>query len=180
MLQNLTYKKKNKILLVTGAILCLVIYVVAISETVELRNLCANLKTQVQLSEGGSQRVAVYERRLNVIENKLRLSQFQGKQEEVQQALLSTVTNYCQSNGLLLREFPSTILNEESDFVIQTNRFVVEGPFVKSLDLLYQLEQKKKLGKVSSVNFQIKKDYKTKTQTLATCVYVQNVKREKT
>ncbi len=179
MLENLSYKKKNKFLLYGGLLLLFLLYALFISDTIELHAVCSSLTGQVQMAQGAPEKVRIYEGRLTEMEKQLGMEQVQAKEGEVEQALLSTVANYCQGNGLVLREFPSTEQSAENDFKVQTNVFVVEGGFVKLLKLVYLLEQKQKLGKVSSVDFSSKKDYKTGLFALTAKVYIQNVKGQK-
>ena len=180
-LQSLTYKKKNTFLLYGSLLFAFVFYLMFVSDTLEIRSACSSLKQQLELAQDAPQKVVVYENRLKKMESQLGITATgtDSLNGDVQQALLNTVTNYCQSNSLILREFPSAIQNRENDLSVQTNIFVVEGGFVRILKLLYALEQEKTLGKVGSVDFQSRKDYKTQTFALSAKVFIQNLKKQK-
>jgi len=100
------------------------------------------------------------------------------KGQNTAQTLLELVTNYCKNNHAVLREFPETNTNNQEGLMIETNRFVVEGNFSALLNLVYLLEQKNKLGKISSAVYQVKKDFKTKNKMLIVTIYLQNVKKQ--
>ena len=99
------------------------------------------------------------------------------KGQNTAQELLEFVTNYCQTNRAVLREFPETILADQGNLLIENNWFVVEGEFSTLINLVYTLEQKVKLGKVTSARYQLKKDLKSKQMALTTTIYIQNVKK---
>ncbi|MGZ4058661.1 MAG: hypothetical protein ACXVPU_06530, partial [Bacteroidia bacterium] len=92
--------------------------------------------------------------------------------------LLELITGYCQVNNTVLREFPKTIIFEKGDILIETNRFVVQGSFQSLLNLIYTLEQKSKIGKVASVEYQIKKEIKDKKILLTASIFLQNIKKK--
>jgi hypothetical protein len=61
--------------------------------------------------------------------------------------------------------------------LVETSMFVVEGNFSNLLNLIYILEQKHPVGRVSSVSFQSKRDLKTLQLTLSATIYVQSIKK---
>lgn len=93
------------------------------------------------------------------------------------QSLLELVSNYCQNNNLVLREFPEVLNSYKNDFNLSTQMFVIEGDFASLLQLVYTLEQKVKLGKVSSVDYTLRKNNTTKKMALTATVYLQNLKK---
>lgn len=100
------------------------------------------------------------------------------REENKNEALLSLITGYCQSNHAVLREFPQTTVNEDGDLSVETNRFTIAGNFSTLINLVYLLEQKYNLGKVASVNYQLKKDFKTQEMQLTANVFLQNIKKK--
>jgi hypothetical protein len=182
MFRNLTYKQKNRALLIAIVLLALVSYRMGLRNTIRVYAGINLLKEQLTLADNAPQKVAGLQARLAGMDQVLGRSQSEWTPSEkadtsVQQTLLGVVTAYCQKNHVALREFPKTIRKIQGEYQVETNFFVVEGGFIKLLELLYLLEQKNRVGKVASVNFITKKDYKTKALNLNAIIYVQNVKK---
>ncbi len=144
MFKNLTYRKKNKWLVVGLILFAFFSYKMACQQMMSIDHVL-----------GTSQRADT----------------------NVQQQLLGIVTDYCQKRDVVLREFPKTIQKTQEDYLVETNIFTVEGDFIKLLELVYLLEQKSRIGKIASVNFLSKKDFKTKSLALTATIYLQNVKK---
>ena len=175
MLQQLTYKKKNLVLLGGAVLFALVIYFSAINKTIDLYSQCDQLEEQLLLAENASGQLAQLQNELQEIESIF--SDGEEANNNYQQLLMETVSNYCFKNKVVLREFPTpTVLNEQ-DFSVETNMVVVAGNFTDLLKLAYLLEQKNKTGKIASLQFQTKRDYKTKQIALTANIYLQNVKK---
>lgn len=175
MLKNLTYKKKNRLLAAALVLFAWVIYSYAISDTVAAWKACSEMEERTAKAAGAPVQNAVLRKQLEEMDRLIGSGAYAGG--DVQQALLGIASAWCQEKGVLLREFPQTIFSEEKDLRIETNVFTVEGDFKKLLGLVYELEQKQKVGKLASVNFQMRKDPKTKTKNLTVTIYVQNVKK---
>lgn len=163
-------------MLFAGSLLLLVIlYQAQLKPTYLLHNKCDMMIKQIALAKDAPMRVAFLKKQQMEFDHVLGISQ--NDSINSQQMLLGTITNYCQQSNVLLKEFPKTIAKQEKDYLIETNYFTVEGEFVKLLKLCYQLEQKNKIGKLASVNYLLKKDYKTQIDFLTATVYIQNVKK---
>ncbi len=100
------------------------------------------------------------------------------REENMNEALLSLITTYCQSNHAVLREFPETTVTQDGDLSVETNQFMIGGNFFTLINLVYLLEQKYSLGKVAAVNYQLKKDFKTKEMQLTATIFLQNIKKK--
>jgi hypothetical protein len=175
MLKGMTYRKKNRLLLITGALLLLLTYMLSIRKTIEISREVTELQSQFELSSEAPGKIAQLEKQLKEIDQTLGSGPKAG---EVQQALLGFVTGYCQLENVTLREFPKAVYKEENDLVVETNMLTIEGDFIKLLKLVYLLEQEQKLGKISSVRFFLKKDTRTRTTALNACIYLQNIKKK--
>ena len=55
---------------------------------------------------------------------------------------------------------------------------MIGGNFSTLINLVYLLEQKYNLGKIASVNYQLKKDFKTKEMQLTATIFLQNIKKK--
>lgn len=174
MLQGLTYRKKNKLLLVAGALLLLLTYALSIRRTIAIYREAAALQVQFDLSSETPAKIVQLEKQLSEVDHVLTSESRAGN---VRQVLLGVVTGYCSSENVILREFPGAVYQEKKDFAIETNVFTIEGSFAKLLRLVYLLEHEQKIGKASSVKFFIKKDIRTGATALVATVYLKNIKR---
>jgi len=176
MLNNLTYKQKNRALMVILALLIPLSYNMAFKKTWELYGECKETEEKLELAADAPSKMAGIKKRLQEIEA------IAGKQQDsrqpAQQKLLGIITAWCQENRLVLKEMPNAINTAENDLLVETNVFEIEGSFSKLLNLIYQLEQKNNAGRVASVNFKTRKDYKTRQLILSATIYIQNIKKK--
>jgi hypothetical protein len=138
----------------------------------------SELERQALIAKNSPQKVNQLNAELANIENKI--GNINLDSSNVQQTILGLVTNYCQKNNVVLREFPSSITQQENDITIETNYFSVEGDFLRLLQLVNSLEQHSEIGKITSTHFKSKKNIKTKSVELTMTVYVQNFKKSST
>jgi len=175
MFKNLTYRKKNKWLVVGLILFAFFSYKMAFQNTISVYSDVQKLEAQLRLAQDAPQKVNQLRQQMMSIDHVLGTSQ--RADTNVQQQLLGIVTDYCQKRDVVLREFPKTIQKTQEDYLVETNIFTVEGDFIKLLELVYLLEQKSRIGKIASVNFLSKKDFKTKSLALTATIYLQNVKK---
>lgn len=176
MFENLTYKRKNGLLAVTSILLLLVVYSLGINKTIKAHHEYSESEKKMKIAENAPQMAAQLEKELILMDIKLGNQSTPG--QNTSENLLSLITNYCQNNHAVLREFPQTTIANQGDMIIETNQFVVGGSFATILKLVYILEQKHKVGKVASVKYQLKKDFKTKEMLLTATVFIQNIKKK--
>jgi hypothetical protein len=173
---QLTYKKKNQVLLVIAVILLFIAYQFAIKKTMAAHTDVVNAEQQMELAANAPMMAAQLEKELMLMDAKIGADSL--KEKNAGQELLELVTNYCQQNNAVLREFPETINTPQEKLMVETNWLVVAGDFATLINLVYILEQKSKLGKVTSVQYQLKKDLKSKELVLTATIYIQNVKKK--
>lgn len=174
MFKNITYKKKNKLLLIGVVLLIIVLYNFAFKKTILAYSDCKNAENQIAIAANAPMMVAQLKKQLLRIEETIGTNETNNKSE---QALLELVTNYCQSNSAVLNEFPKSTFANQGDLIIETNRFVIQGNFSTLIKLVYLLEQKEKMGQLASVHYQLKKDIITKKNALFVTIYLQKVKK---
>ncbi len=151
-------------------------YAFGIKKTFAAYTDCMTAESQIELAANAPVQAAQLEKQLLQIDSKIGDQNINGQNSR--QGLLELVTNYCQKNHAVLREFPETKAVQQGDLFIETNLFVVEGGFNALIKLVYQLEQKNKLGKIASVRYQLKKDFQAKEPVLTAAIYLQNVKKQ--
>lgn len=177
MLNHLSYQLKLKLLLASGVLFFILAYNLAFTETIAAYKEYQKLKEQLVLASDAPRQNQILEQKLQVFDKNINSNQ--ESENNVQDKLLETVTAFCLERNIVLREFPRTEQVVENDFIVETNIFSVEGDFVKLVQLIYNLEQKVKLGKVASVLYHTKKDLKNKRLNLIATIYIHNVKRIK-
>lgn len=168
---KLTYKQKNRVMIIGAVVFAWVAYSVSVKDTLIAYNDCNELEIKMQLASDAPAKIKEIETHLAEIE-KLSIN---DDKVSTQQKLLNFVSGYCQNNNIVLKEFPKTSLQEKNGLTIETNVFIAEGNFGKLLNLLYLLEQKNRLGQIASVDFSSKKDFKTQKIALTTKVFLQNI-----
>ena len=175
MFENLSYKRKNRLLFGAAGLFLFLSYWMAFKSTFTLCSEVRDLEAQIELANDAPQKVAILQSRLAELDMLPGIKQ--NADTSIQQELLGIVTGYCKGSGIVLREFPRTLVSEEGEYRVETNVFTVEGGFSKLLQLVYLLEQKNRLGKIASVQYNAKKDVRTKMLSLTASVYVQNIKK---
>lgn len=175
MLKNLSYKKKNILLLAGTILFSLITYFYSIENTVDVINEYRELQTQLEIAENAPQKHAELILKLDNIKSLLGSGGKFGV--DVQQVLLEKISRYCNENNITLKEFPKPMEVQEQDFIVETNVIVMEGSFIKLLKLVYQLEQVQRAGKVAAVHFLAKEDLRTKRLLLRASLYLQNIKK---
>lgn len=171
----MTYARKNILLLAGSILFFVVVYLLAIRNTLSLASECSSMEDSLMQAENAPAQTVLLQKRLAEIDRMIGSSRdtLSGTQE----ALLSAVTSYCQANNVILREFPRTVTASQNNYSIETHVFVAEGSFKTLLQMIYLLEQKHRIGKISSINFFTKKDIRTKTTSLLVSVYLQSVRK---
>ncbi len=93
-----------------------------------------------------------------------------------QELLLKKVTDFSLERNIILRELPEPHSYKEQDFLVETNKIVVEGNFIDLLTLMFEMEKEFNFSKIAGVVFASKKDQKTERIRLTLTIYYQNIK----
>jgi len=173
--KDISYRKKNRVLIVVTVLFIGLIYEVAIKKTVIAYNNCKDLELQVQVANDAPKKMKELQRknaRMDVLLGN------GGQYLDTQQSILGIVTGYCNQNNLVLEEFPTPMIEKNNGIIIETNIFTIEGGFNKLLNLIYLFEQKYKIGKVVSVYYSIKRENSISQAKLNATIYLQNIKKQ--
>ncbi|MFN3402670.1 MAG: hypothetical protein ACK40G_01155 [Cytophagaceae bacterium] len=172
--KSLSYRQKNKYLLI--AVICFLplVYFLAVKKTKDLFIENSMLESKVEFLEKAPSRMQKLEARNKLMTEKLS-SYFAGTERE-EEHLLEVITNFCNKNRLLLRTFPKVKEDEGNEFVVINNEVKVEGDFINLLKLVYELEQKTQAGRLTSISFDSFFDNKRKKQVLVLSLYLQTLK----
>jgi hypothetical protein len=170
---NLTYRKKNEYLLIGVLVFAVLVYLLAISKTLDLWQ--QNKELEIQLAK-----VAHAPSQIKTLEAKLAaydatLGSFVVEDNDSQEELVRVANEFCQRNHLILREVPEHIIEEEKDLEIITTRITAQGDFGNLLKMLHYFE-KNKMARVASAKFEKTEDFKTRKTYLALHLLLQNIK----
>lgn len=172
--KKMTYKKKKQFLLIGSLLFLLFAYNFVISRTVNLyRN---NQRLMREVTEGitAPEKKRMLEQRLEVFNSSL--NRYFADSLRNREYILGVVSEFCNKNHLVLREYPASKVSAEKDFEIETNVVVAEGDFINLLKLVYELEQKVKIARPASVNFEKKFDHKRRRDVLSVTIFLQNLR----
>jgi hypothetical protein len=172
--RQFTYKKKIKIACLAGFFALVICYRFSIANTIEqYRQYTKEIAAVDTLSE--NQSVSIES--LNVRENEVDriLGEFILDTIHRERNILSVSSNYCKMNGLELREYRPLGISEINKVKIFNCAITIQGPFVKCLRLVNELETSKRISKVKSVEFKSYKDSQDKATRLICMIYLQNL-----
>jgi hypothetical protein len=171
MWKKLSHKKKNRLLLGGALVLFWLVYSFAIRNTIDLVQQCSAMQEQLDSSAGSPQKLLQLKEELRQLENNTGNADTTGSLHE---RLLGIVTNYCQENNLLLRDFATPVRYHQQEWLVETHPLTVEGSYIGLLKLVQKLEQEK-AGKIVSVDFHSKRDNKTHELSLTVTIYIQSI-----
>lgn len=176
MFKGVSYKRKIKYLLGGAVFFLFVCYYVSLSKTVALVRQCHEMEDLLTTVADAPEKIKAITKKLHAIES----SVSSGEKDKLnfQEELLEKVSHYCQVHRLILREFPQIHRYTQQNYNIETFTVVVEGPYIKLLKLAYSLESER-TGKMISIRFESKKDYKTNSVRLLATIYLQKIKNKK-
>jgi hypothetical protein len=170
---KLTYQQKNKVLLVGYLIFLFAAYQLAISKSWELYTQNKELEEKINSSSSNYRGKEELEKKRQLLDH--RISSFFVDSVSHQDYLLGTISTYCNQHHVLIKEIPAMSKYIEDDFEVGTYKVVLEGDFIPLLKMVYLLEQKNKMGRISSVLFSLKYDNKRKKEILSMILYIQNI-----
>jgi hypothetical protein len=172
--KDLSYKKKCQYLLGGALLLGVVAYMAAFNNTIRLYMENNVLEAKLERAAKAPSQVLVLESALEAIDDQL--SYYIIDTLKNHETTLEIVSEFCFRNRLILKELPKKEVMEEEDFTIETSILSVEGNYKDLLRLVYELEQKHKIGRLSSVSFRLFKDNHLKKHILVLTIYIQNIR----
>lgn len=177
MIKKLTYKQQLLYTLIGGFIFSIIIYNVALSNTISLVVKNSDFEAQISKSQDAPEQIQFAKQKIKRIEQLVGTNN-DYSELDIHQVLLEAVTSYVQKNGLILKDFPQPFIGIENGYITKTAQLTVEGDFISLLKLIYFLENDYNVGKVVAVDFKTSKELRTRKRKLNTTIYLQNVKAE--
>lgn len=97
--------------------------------------------------------------------------------EDLSEILTESITSYNKSNrDVIIKEIPQKHIFDIDQFRVESQRLVVSGSYKELLSLLLLFESDPTKGKVCSVNFKLKKDYRSNSEYLIMDVWLQTIR----
>ncbi|MCB0395291.1 MAG: hypothetical protein KDD36_01480 [Flavobacteriales bacterium] len=166
-----SYKRKLQLLWIGAAAFAVLAYFLAVRNTV-------NLASEVREAEQMIEQARNAPRKLEVLESRLScLNQQMGKYASGvnQDQILASVATFCADHNLILASFPAGTETVRGDLNMITYKVTVQGKFNDLMQLAYMLEKDGSKGHVSSLQFQVVEDVRSKRSYLMASIYLQNI-----
>jgi len=173
MFQQLTIRVRFYLFLVGILLAILLSYELAIKKTLVLS--AENKAQSLQLDSVKQGAIQINQIKTKLEKLKGQIGSQTSSNVDVHQEILNTCSKFCSNNNLLVREYPDKELIEVGNSKLEINKIVLEGSFHKALQLVYQCEKDKRLGRVVSVQFDKQKDVYAQKERLLTSIYLQNM-----
>lgn len=176
MKRSFTYHQRLRFVLILGILFSIVLYQLAVSDTIDLIVENRSMEEQVLNNQNAPEQIAS-------IKNKLaKIDQLIGSQAteelDVHQLLLESVTGYVQENNLILKDFPQPYAISDRGYITKTAVVTVEGDFIRLLKLSNYIETNYQAAKIVSIDFKATKELRTIIRKLNATIYLQHVKTE--
>lgn len=171
--KQLTYQQKNKYLLFGGLASLILIYLLAVKNTLSLYQENKKLETFVGAHKSNELKVQDIKQRTELINAQVKKYFVDSVTHD--ENLMKAVSDLCHNEGVLLKEMPIIEKNKQGNYYIYTNRVVLEGTYHKLLKVLHQLENKQNVGRIASVQYKTYTDHKKKKEVLMLLLYIQTI-----
>lgn len=167
------YKKKNIILLASFVLMVLVSYQFAIKRTLDMKLLCEQQQTEIDLLSNASEKIAYYTQQNRTLDSILKSFEV-TVESSYEQTLLNAVTKHAKSKKLQIISFQKPHVFKDDDFEIKTYTISLKGNF-SDLFQFHKLMEKDRLGKIMNVFFEKKRNYKYRRDDIYYTLQIQKV-----
>lgn len=167
--------KQKNIALIFGFILLLwIAHQLSFSKTLELKQQHTVLKEDAYLFENSSQKLRSLQRENQYYDSILKSKRI-STDKSFQNNLLSTINTYVDSTNIKVVSFENPHVFQQEEAEILTYSFTLQGNFNQITQLIYLLEQQFKLGKVISVNYLKKRNFRRRSDYLECTILLQRI-----
>jgi len=149
----------------------LLIFWFSIRPTIKAYFLNKKYKQEIALAQIAPQEIIRYR---NAIET-ANTNKASWEKEE----LFEVVSNFSDQNGLIIKSLGEPEITLNGEHRIATHKIIVQGSFLNITQLIYELEQVKRVGNVASATYEIQKDRLKKKTALIATIYLQHLSQEK-
>jgi hypothetical protein len=174
MIPKLTYQQKLKLLPWVFLAVIILVYWIAVSGTVKLKNRCNELRKEMILAGDAPAQLVSLTARLNEFNSMAGNNQNNGSSDP----LLNFISTNS-SPGVSLINFLPLHVYTRQPYVIETRIAIFEGNYSSLLTVLFSLEKNYSSGKIVSVKFETDTNLKTAKKRLLMTLYIQSVSNDK-
>ena len=173
----MSLQQKNSALLVGFILLLWLGYQFSFSKTFQLKGQHKTLLKEQALFTNVSQKLTALKQQ-DVYYDSILKSKRISSESSFQNSLLQTITAFADTTNIKIVAFNNPHIFKADNTIFNTFSFTLKGSFSKITQLIYQLEQNYKLGKIISVNFEKKKNYRRNNYFLECTVLLQHVQQQ--
>jgi hypothetical protein len=174
MLNKLTYKQRNLLLVALSLVFGFIVYSKALSNTFALMDDCELLESQLATANNSPQNVAQLRAELKALDA---FANSENSTRESHQKVLEQMSFYCGEHDLHVTDFPEPSTFETEKFTIVTGSAEAEGSFHNLVQLVHELEQHPQGFKVASVRLYTQTNVQSKKTKLYARIYFQNIQQ---
>jgi hypothetical protein len=151
MWKKLTYKQRYYLLIAGLVIFFYLCYKMAIKETFIVRKECRQTEERLRQVKTAPQQILELEKKIAKIDRSIRSDSIQDS--NFHEMLLARISEYCTKNNIGIVEYPPLHSFSWNEITLETNAVIVQGNFIELLKMIYFIEQKAGIGRVSGVDF---------------------------
>ncbi len=144
------------------------------SKTFALKKQLKILKTEQKLLSNVSEKLIRLKQENSYYDSILKSKNISTK-NSFQNNLLQRISVFADSTNISIVNFNNPHVFEAENALVNTYSFTLKGNFPAITRLIYQLEQEFKLGKIISVHFEKKKNYRRNSEYLECNIVLQRV-----
>ncbi len=158
--KNLSAKHQLRFAGVGLVLLGLLVYHLAISRSIALSSEVALLRDELSLTDQADERIRGLKDQLVDLSGQVGSSP--RPPIESQELIVGEASRFCESHKLDLRRVTDFQTEELAGFQLASFHITARGDFLSLVELLDHLENKKRLGRVTSARFELVKDRRTR------------------
>jgi len=177
MLKNISEKYKFYLLVGIFVVALIICYQLAIKSTIAGIRKNRELKKMALEAEDIPHQTALLKKQVLDLNNQYFNSNDQA--EGNHEIILEKVSTLAAKSGVSVSEYPARHLFQTMSIQVETHSIVLTGKFPDLLEVLYQLEVHKKVGRLVSVEYYTETDRKTRRRQLFSRIYIQNYRNLK-
>ena len=171
MFSRFTYKQKTGLLISVGLILLFFGYKIAIVPTLSLVDKIELQETKIEKAKTANSDISRGLKSLAILKRKV--GKTSPSFEAFQKELLNSVVPFAEKNKIKISEIKLPHKAPKNNYEIQTLQIVCKASFRSITNLLDHI-QKENIGRVCSINYELRKNHKLKRRFLYATFYVQN------
>ncbi len=149
-------------------------YEFSFSKTIQVKKNYSELKKESEIFSNISQKLLTLKQQDKYYDSILTSKKI-SFETSFQNNLLSTINSFADSSNITVISFDQPHLFDLDNTITSTYSFSVKGSFEKITRLLFKLEQEYKLGKIVSVNYSKKKNYRRNSVYLECRILLQQI-----